>query len=235
MLFTLEDHNTKLAKSTGTGYYSIGLFLHPGKDNSKGINLCPFASQECLDLCLNTSGLAAIFKNIRKARKRKTEDYLANRQNFYQKMVRDIAKCRRKAEKLGKQLTVRLNGTSDIDYPSFIFNTFPNVVYYDYTKSIYRIRKHAQGKLPKNYHLTFSYSGENIEECREVLSLGYNVAVVFDSDKWPETFLNYPVINGEASDLRFLDQSPCIVGLKAKGEAKKVQSNFVIQIDRKEK
>ena len=42
------------------------------------------------------------------------------------------------------------------------------------------------------------------------------------------TFLNRPVVDGDKSDLRFLDGENVIVGLIAKGQAKKDQSGFVI-------
>jgi hypothetical protein len=58
--------------------------------------------------------------------------------------------------------------------------------------------------------------------------MGGNVAVVFD--KLPSTWKGYPVINGDESDLRFLDPKNVIVGLKAKGKGKKDASGFVIKI-----
>jgi hypothetical protein len=53
-----------------------------------------------------------------------------------------------------------------------------------------------------------------------------NIAVVFD--KLPATFLGRPVINGDETDLRFLDPRRVIVGLKAKGKAKKDYSGFTV-------
>jgi hypothetical protein len=233
-LFTEEKANTKLSKGTKfERYYTIGLFLYPGSDNSKNVNLCPFASKACLSACLNTSGLASVFPKILEARKRKTEEFLSDRKGFTHRLIKEIAQAEKKAKKNGKILAVRLNGTSDIDFSPDIFKAFPDVIFYDYTKSIYKVRKKAEGILPSNYSLTFSYSGENLQECKEALSLGNNVAVVFSSDNFPSDFLGYPVISGEESDLRFLDSKPCIVGLKAKGKAKKENSSFVIQIDKK--
>ena len=45
----------------------------------------------------------------------------------------------------------------------------------------------------------------------------------------PIYFKGREVVNGDESDLRFLDKSNVIVGLKAKGKAKKDTSGFVIQ------
>jgi hypothetical protein len=41
-----------------------------------------------------------------------------------------------------------------------------------------------------------------------------------------------PVIDGDKTDLRFTDPTPCIVGLRAKGRATKAETDnpFVIQV-----
>jgi hypothetical protein len=44
----------------------------------------------------------------------------------------------------------------------------------------------------------------------------------------PKKFLGLKVINGDKNDLRFLDPKNSIVGLYAKGKAKKDYSGFVI-------
>lgn len=232
-LFTEEKANTKLAKGSESPYLTIGLFLSPYKENSLGVNICPFASQACVEACLNTAGLASVFPKILEARRRKTDLFLTDRKAFIELLRKEIVRYQKRASRLGKTLAVRLNGTSDIDYPSDLFKEFPSVVWYDYTKSIYRVRKKAQGLLPSNYHLTFSYSGENLEECKEALSYGVNVSVVFSSENFPSTFLGYPVVTGEESDLRFLDKPFQVIGLKAKGKAKKQASSFVIQVDKR--
>jgi hypothetical protein len=59
---------------------------------------------------------------------------------------------------------------------------------------------------------------------------GYNVATVFGikkSQPMPETYNDVPVFNGDDSDLRFLDPKGVVVGLYAKGKAKKDTSGFV--------
>jgi len=55
-----------------------------------------------------------------------------------------------------------------------------------------------------------------------------NVAVVFRNKILPETYLGYKVINGDKTDLRFLDEKGVIVGLYAKGKATKDTTGFVI-------
>ena len=43
----------------------------------------------------------------------------------------------------------------------------------------------------------------------------------------PVDYLGLPVFNGDESDLRFLDPKQVIVGLYAKGKAKKDETGFV--------
>jgi hypothetical protein len=234
MLFTEEKANTKLAKGEGSDFYTVGLFLSPSTENSKGIDLCPFASGPCREDCLYTSGRAAIFKSIIEARKRKTEQFLNDRTAFIEELKKDLYKLEKKAIKQGKKLVARLNGTSDIPWPRHIFETFPNVQFYDYSKSPFLKAKFLRGNLPENYHVTFSYSGENMPETLETLQNGGNVAVVFSNDNFPETWQGYKVISGEKNDLRFLDEQNVVIGLKAKGKAKKdLVSNFIIQIEKR--
>jgi hypothetical protein len=85
------------------------------------------------------------------------------------------------------------------------------------------------GQMPKNYHLTFSLSETNMLQAKEVLQLGGNVAMVFAVKKdkpLPKKHMGYKVINGDESDLRFLDAKNVIVGLHAKGRARKDTSGF---------
>ena len=92
---------------------------------------------------------------------------------------------------------------------------FPNVTFYDYTKNPKRFNK----KLPKNYHLTFSRSEDNDKDVERVLAKGGNVAVVFgvkNVNQLPTTYKGYKVINGDETDLRFLDEKNIVVGLKYK-------------------
>ena len=62
------------------------------------------------------------------------------------------------------------------------------------------------------------------------ISQGYNIATVFGVKKTeplPLSYLGMPVFNGDESDLRFLDPTGVIVGLYAKGPAKKDTTGFV--------
>ena len=74
--------------------------------------------------------------------------------------------------------------------------------------------------------MTFSKADGNDMDARLAASEGMNVAVVFK--EMPETYMGRVVINGDDTDLRFLDSKGVIVGLKAKGKAKKDTTGFVV-------
>jgi len=113
-----------------------------------------------------------------------------------------------------------------------LMQKFPETQFYDYTKSFKRMKAFLNGELPSNYHLTFSCSETNSKVAQLVLSMGGNVAVVF-RNQLPSTWNGVEVINGDKSDLRFLDtpqgirRSGVVVGLIEKGLAKKDQTGFV--------
>ncbi len=216
--------NAKLIKDNGDEYVIAGLSLAPA-DMVEGINVCAMAEcAGCKDDCLNTSGRGA-FSNVQQARIRKTEFYRDDREGFMSTVEGDISAFKRKCEQLGVKPAIRLNVLSDINYIKMI-EKFPTVQFYDYTKNI----KWAYKKLPPNYHLTFSYSGKagykNLID-KVIKETSHNVAVVF-KDKLPATFKGRRVIDGDVNDFRFDDDECVIVGLKAKGKAKKNESGFVI-------
>jgi hypothetical protein len=129
-----------------------------------------------------------------------------------------------------------LNGTSDLSFEKYevirngklfrnIFSAFPEVQFYDYTKILGRKVSEIS-----NYHLTFSAADGNDIDVTKAVAQGYNVAVVFGIKKtlpMPEDYVGMPVFNGDDSDLRFLDPEGVVVGLYAKGKAKKDTSGFV--------
>lgn len=219
--------NAKLAKSdkAGKGYLSAILYLAPY--TLSGVNLCPKASKGCVKSCLFTSGMARVFPRINIFRIAKSHFYLKNFPAFKVQLIKELHSFVKHCKKLKQKPCVRLNGTSDIVIEkklSDIFDMFPEIQFYDYTKIIKRLEK----PLPKNYHLTFSRSENNESECIKALSLGFNVAVVFEK-KLPKKYLNHKVVDGDKTDLRFLDKGPVIVGLKAKGKAKKDDTGFVVR------
>ncbi len=228
-LFSVES-DAKTVKGNKRGYLTAVLYLAPAGE-AGGRTMCPYSSPECEDACLNWAGRAGIFKAgedtnaIQQARIRRTLAYLADPQAFEDMLASDIDKLVREAASRDLIPAVRVNGTSD--QPKLaqrLARRYPSVQFYDYTK----IPQPWRRTLP-NYHLTFSFSGNNHLACYEALMYGINVAVVFD-DKVPETWQGTRVINGDESDLRFLDARGVIVGLKSKGVARKMAVGGFIQI-----
>lgn len=222
--------NPKILKGTAFGYLTAILHLAPGR--LSGFNVCPGASLACLDACLNTAGRGGIIKKgettntIQKARLRKTLAFFNETETFMAQLAKEIGNIVKLANKHGLKPAIRLNGTSDIRWENEkvggfanLMEMFPNVIFYDYTKLANR------RNLPPNYRLTFSLSESNDVSAEQALAAGMNVAVVFRN--LPPTFMGRPVIDGDVSDLRFLDPVGVIVGLKAKGKAKKDTSGFV--------
>jgi len=211
----LTTNNHKTIKGEKLGYITYIMYLSPHKQNSKGINLCSHASAGCSSACLFKSGFGGMYNSVQMARKNKTEWFLSNRNEFMLTLVKEISKAVIK-HKDKAILTIRLNGTSDIRFEKIkvqdnknIFELFPDVQFYDYTKNPKRFNE-----LPSNYHLTFSRSETNDIDAMKLLKQGYNVAMVFN--KVPTEYNGYKVIVGDETDLRFLDERGVIVGLKYK-------------------
>jgi hypothetical protein len=173
---------------------------------------------------------------IQKARIRKTKMFFENRVEFFSQLVKDIELGIKQSAKKDLVPVFRLNGTSDLAFEKYevvrngklfrnIFDAFAEVTFYDYTKILGR--KVAD---IKNYSLTFSAADGNDNDVAKAITQGYNVAVVFGIKKtlpMPETYQGLPVFNGDESDLRFLDPKGVVVGLYAKGKAKKDTTGFV--------
>ena len=223
-----------MLKGLAYGWRTAVLHLAPYKLSSK--NVCPSASKECAAACLNTAGRGQQ-NNVQKARLRKTEYFHKNRSGFIWQLANEIEMLKKRSKKAGYKFAVRLNGTSDLSWERFrlldgqsLMDAHPDVQFYDYTKVYNRLTKDI-----KNYYLVFSYSGSNRLECMKALKRGYNVAVVFKDDL-PARHWNHPVVNGDIHDLRFRDEpfahdwGALIIGLRAKGRARKVQNEFVNDI-----
>jgi hypothetical protein len=227
--------DAKTIKGNAMGYLTGVLYLAPY--NLSGRQVCPKASAGCAAACLNTAG-RGVYSNVQDSRIAKTNRFFANRRQFMADLVKDVEALIRKAAREGMIPVVRLNGTSDIPFEKFpverdgvtypsIMEAFSDVAFYDYTAILGR--KKAI-KLP-NYHLTFSLKEDNDVEAIEALRQGYNVSVVMNikrKEAKPNVWGGYPVIDGDETDLRFLDPNGGhIVALFAKGKAAKDTSGFV--------
>lgn len=235
--------DAKTSKGQKLGYFTGIMYLSPHKMANGKTNLCGDATKGCIKVCLNEAGRGA-FSNVQDARVKKTLEFLENPKEFMVKIYKEIVKLQKK---YGNSLVIRLNGTSDLPfenikvvledrYYSNIFEAFPNVQFYDYTKNPRRALTNKIG----NYYLTFSRAETklNIEYSRNVLNEGKNVAMVFSKElheklvKMGKIVYNnreVNVIDGDETDLRFLDMPNSIIALKAKGKASKDTSGFVIR------
>lgn len=225
-----------------SGQYTYIIYLAPA--NTSGYNVCSHSTPECRLGCLATSGrsgieLSAGKTRIKDARIKKTKLFYEQPEYFMAWLIDEMKFYQRKAKKDGFFFSARLNGTADIDWANVkvngqnIFEIFPDVQFYDYTKNPQKfINK------PVNYHLTFSYTGRNWNSCEALLKQGYNVAAIFNAKnekEIPAMYNGYNVINGDLTDYRISDGKGIIVGLKWKHISDKVaekqilNSCFVIQ------
>ena len=140
-----------------------------------------------------------------------------------------------KAQRIGLIPLVRPNGTSDIPFENIvvhegktIFQLFPDVQFYDYTK--HPSRK-LEGKTAGNYDLTYSFSAITPKPISiKGLTNPNNsrTAVVFQKQSdIPSSFRGWPVIDGDNTDVRHIEPKAVVVALYAKGKAKSDTGGFV--------
>ena len=225
--------SAKLTYSYNHGWETYGVYLALATlardEKHPYINLCP-CSDMCRDFCLNKAGhnKAATLhatnnelSHIDKSRIKKTHLFYDNRELFMEILIHEIERYQRRAKKHGMGFAVRLNCTSDLSPEIYkykgknILEIFPNVQFYDYTKVPSRL---ALAEKYPNYDLTLSYDGTNEELCKEYLSKGGKVAVVFDvwengKQILPTTWWGFDVEDANGTDTRFLNTPGTIMGL----------------------
>ena len=226
-LLTYPQGSYKAKKSLAYDIANFMMYLKPFETTIDGItyNLCPFASLGCSLACLNTAGRGN-FDAVKQARLNRTILYITDRREFLRQLEAEITKAINWSNNKGLTPVFRLNGTSDLPFHKMdAMQKFPDIQFYDYTK----IKKKILNNNLPNYQLTFSLSEDNEKEAVEVLKAGFNVAVVFN--EIPKTYtlgnIAYKVLNGDKTDLRYLDNQGVIVGLIAKGRARKDDTGFV--------
>jgi hypothetical protein len=238
-LLTIGD--AKTSKGEKLGFKTAILYMSPHNQNESGVNLCPFATKGCSAACLYTAGRGK-FSNVKAARINKSHYFINAQITFLNQVVKEIAKL---SKKYGTTLAVRLNGTTDVRYSKLkiegknIFELFPHVRFYDYAKNPNIV---TDSLNYKNYSVTFSRAEEvkNQKVAKDFFTQGTaNVATVLSVNLYKSIFASDDIaevnfgglnfVNGDLSDLRFLDSSNSLVCLKAKGDAKKDTSGFVIQ------
>jgi hypothetical protein len=232
------DTNAKTVKGQKYGFMTGILYLAPS--TISGHNTCPMATiAKCEKACLYSAGRGA-FSSVQNSRINKAQLFFSHRDRFMTLLVKDIERLIRKAEREGMTPLVRLNGTSDIRWESIrfnhtfahgktrnvtIFEIFPEVQFYDYTKLANR------KDIPANYDLTFSYSGVAAYQkyVSQAIASGMRLAAVFRSRQdIPESFIGLDCVDGDDSDIRHMDPKGVVVALYAKGAAKQDRTGFVV-------
>lgn len=238
-LLTNENANPKVAKSGKLGM--LGIVLHLAPADLSGYEVCPMRSAGCTAACLHTAGNPAYMRNKNEARIKRTKAFFENRDVFMNLLVLELHKQIESAHARNLEPTVRLNGTSDIRWESMrftmldwvaekigkvvvgkptLFEIWPDVQFYDYTKI------HNRKNVPDNYYLTFSMNETNREFATKQPR---NIAVVFKG-KLPTEYLGRPVIDGDEHDYRPQDPEGVVVGLKVKGKGRQDDTGFVVQL-----
>ena len=220
-LLDTNGGNAKLNKTDNSSqeYRLAGLSLMPDDV------LCPYRHVAgCARPCLESAGMG-VFSNVKAGRQRKTDWWHSDRSGFLDQLRKELTNFDKLCKRQGVKAAVRLNVLSDIPWEKHgIPQEFPDIFFYDYTKNSSRL-----GKTPDNYDLMFSYSGEAEYQkfVPKAVKSGAPMSVVFRGDM-PDTFMGRRVINGDASDLVNVKAGSVIVGLVAKGKAKKDEGSFVI-------
>jgi len=238
--------NAKTVKGDGTEFETAIMYLAPA-DLATTVTLCPMADlAACKSACLFKAG-RGVMSPVEASRVRKSQWFERDRDGFMAALVDDLARFERYCVRKGVKPVVRLNGTSDIPFERIgvdyqgqafgnVFAAFPRVQFYDYTKTAKRVLR----ELPANYSLVLSWSGASERYWELVTDVmiaapSVNVAVVFRDKATVERakrdgFMGRPVVDGDESDLRFLDDRSVIVALYAKGPAKRDRTGFVVDL-----
>ena len=217
--------NTKVAK-TAAFETSLGPVRLASLSLLPNDTLCPGSKAAgCMKPCLKEAGMAAVFESINKARQAKTDFWHADQSGFLNQLRRELTNFLKLCRKQGVQGVVRLNVLSDIQWERHgIPQAFPDLFFLDYTKLAKRL-----GKTPSNYKLIFSYSDrpQYANQVKAAQQTDAPIAVVFKNGM-PSEYLDRPVVDGDQSDILNVLAGPVVVGLKAKGPAKKDIGGFVV-------
>lgn len=225
-LLSTNGGNTKIAKSMksklGTDLIRIASLSMMPDDV-----LCPARHiAGCAETCLRTSG-RGVFQNVIDSRQAKTDWWHADREGFLVQLKREMHSFIRSCKRQGVKPVFRLNTISDIMWERYLDmeGEFGDAFFYDYTKLAARLLK----TTPSNYKLMFSYSSKPEYASQVYLASKTDapIAVVFKGNL-PKMFLNRPVIDGDASDVQNVQAGPVVVGLLAKGKAKRDTGGFVV-------
>lgn len=231
--------DAKTVKGKKKGVMTGVMYFAP--HDISGFQVCPKASEGCKLACLYTAG-RGIYNNVQQSRINKTRWFFENRESFMVQLVENIETLIRHAKEEHMIPAVRLNGTSDIAWEKIkcvkdgkeygsVMEAFKGVKFYDYTAILGR----SKALTLKNYHLTFSLKENNDTDAMKALAQGYNIAVVMNTKRKetkPAQWSGYPVIDGDETDVRFMDKKHGhVIALSPKGKARFDKLGFVRDVN----
>ena len=207
-----HDGNAKLAKGDRKIY---GLTLLPHE--ASGVNVCPFATDGCAAACVLMTAGRGVMSNVRRAREAKTLFASEHPEHFLAILLAELSSL------ASSGAVVRLNVASDIRWEYVIPEAFSlDLDYYDYTKWP------TGSRAPRdNYRIVYSRNERDGDApAVDYLAQGGTTAVVFAD--MPSQWHGFPVIDGDAHDDRTVEPEGVVIGLKAKGDARKDTTGFVV-------
>jgi hypothetical protein len=278
--FSLQ--NAKARKGFKKNVIVAMLYMQPANRVPGLPNVCAFAGA-CREPCLNFSGQGGMGSDetgysVQEARANLNRWYYTDKPGMVTAIKKSISALERASVKWpqsptkgirdarvklglkptfrGKyKMAIRLNGTSDLPWErTGIMQSFPKTQFYDYTKNPNRMLDFLNGKMPRNYHLTFSMGGTADHMIPEILAAGGNVTIVFDTGRNADLPTSYggrfvvkdsrgnlrevfvpetEVLDGDEDDLRFLDPKSdrgYFIGLRFKRPTHTEQARLLSEI-----
>lgn len=217
------NSSSKIAKGKKINLATAILYLKPA-DMISTKTLCAAADLfKCKKECLESSGQLGM-KTGDNAKIKRTILFLLRERDFYDNLRAEILKHQAAAERKKQKFAVRLNGTSDIDFSSFI-ESMPSTQFYDYTKIYHRVKNNTL----KNYDLTFSgsaASNKTIGITARAIRAGFRTVLAMNTAetkgeyKLPNKLGLIPLVNMDDTDARFLDELNALGVLARKGSNK---------------
>ena len=225
-----RDTNHKTVKGQKIGISTEIIYQMPS--SCSGYQVCGMEYiAGCKEVFLNEAGRCTK-ESVQFSRLRKTLYFFQYRREFIEQLKREVIVHAKWANKKGMIPAVRPNGTSDILWELYIWDFMCEtsekyrVKWYDYTKKTNRLIPD-----PDIYDLTFSYSNRKEYQpfVEKAAQQGMRMAGVFRNEyNIPKEFMGLKCIDGDATDVRFLDPMNAFIALKAKGKARKDMGEFVI-------
>lgn len=243
---SILSSNSKIEKTpAGVPIINSGISLAPAK-RSGVRNVCGSATAGCIAACVLWFAGRTVTAVVRAAAIARTMLLQFSPDVFHARLDREIESQERAADAAGARSFVRPNAASDEDYGPRIAARHPRSTLYDYTKVRQRVRDYLAGKLPPNYHVSYSvHEHARFDDVAEFLRGGANVVVVVDSYYWGPTkrygtlpaavefrspageSITVSAIDGDVSDIRTpeFDGRGNAVCLRLKSQSGKVKEN----------